>query len=170
MLKSRNSAFFKCRHKVIRPIIDSPAPGKRVKHFKDWEIKHIPAALSTSQKNVEERANAANAPATSASLAPHTLAMSCHGYDRPKPKMCRKQLNGHLSSQTTIANRLESTFPPHLCKKIKFVPDSRQPFENGRILNLAAGLEGIIGIMVDSHGDVSNYGNVTVSSYVPVKF
>ena len=37
-------------------------------------------------------------------------------------------------------NRLESTFPPHLCKKIKFVPDSRQPFENGRILNLAVGL------------------------------
>ena len=66
--------------------------------------------------------------------------MSCHGYDRPKPKKCRKQLNGHLSSQTTIANRLESTFPPHLCKKIKFVPDSRQPFENGRILNLAVGL------------------------------
>ena len=111
-----------------------------VKHFKDWEIKHIPAALSTSQRNIEERANAANAPATSASLAPHTLAMSCHGNDRPKPKKCRKQLNGHLSSQTTIANRLESTFPPHLCKKIKFVPDSRQPFENGRILNLAVGL------------------------------
>ena len=36
--------------------------------------------------------------------------------------------------------RLESTFPPHLCKKIKFVPDSRQPFENGRNFNLAVGL------------------------------
>ena len=127
--------------RFFEPCVDSPAPGKMVKHFKDWEIKHIPAALSTSQRNVEERANAANAPATSASLAPHTLAMSCHGYDRPKPKKCRKQLNGHLSSQTTIANRLESTFPPHLCKKIKFVPDSRQPFQNGRILNLAEGLK-----------------------------
>ena len=79
-------------------------------------------------------------PATSASLAPHTLAMSCYGYDSRKPKKCRKQLNGHLSFQTTITNRLESTFPPHLCKKIKFVPDSRQPFENGRIFNLAVGL------------------------------
>ena len=55
---------------------------------------------------------------------------------QPKPKKCRKQLNGHLSFQTTITNRLESTFPPHLCKKIKFVPDSRQPFENDRIFNL----------------------------------
>ena len=59
---------------------------------------------------------------------------------QPKPKKCRKQLNGHLSFQTTIMNRLKSTFPPHLCKKIKFVPDSRQPFENGRIFNLAVGL------------------------------
>ena len=81
-------------------------------------------------------------PATSASLAPHTLAMSCYGYDSRKPEKCRKQLNGHLSFQTTITNRLESTFPPHLCKKIKFVPDSRQPFENGRIFNLAVGLQG----------------------------
>ena len=60
--------------------------------------------------------------------------MSCYGYDS------RKQLNGHLSFQMAITNRLESTFPPHLCKKIKFVPDSRQPFENGRIFNLAVGL------------------------------
>ena len=66
--------------------------------------------------------------------------MSCYGYDSRKPKKCRKQLNGHLSFQTTITNRLESTFPLHLCKKIKFVPDSQQPFENGRIFNLAVGL------------------------------
>ena len=52
-----------------------------------------------------------------------------------------KTADGHLSFQTTITNRLESTFPPHLCKKIKFVLDSRQPFENGRIFNLAVGLE-----------------------------
>ena len=95
-------------------------------------------------RNVEERRapgmHNTTPPATSASLAPHTLAMSCYGYDSRKPKKCRKQLNGHLSFQTTITNRLESTFPPHLCKKIKFVPHSQQPFENGRIFNLAVGL------------------------------
>ena len=51
------------------------------------------------------RMHSTTPPATSASLAPHTLAMSCYGYDS------RKQLNGHLSFQTTITNRLESTFP-----------------------------------------------------------
>ena len=93
--------------------------------------------LTRVHRNVEERRapgmHNTTPPATSASLAPRTLAMSCYGYDSRKPKKCRKQLNGHLSFQTTITNRLESTFPPHLCKKIKFVPDSQQPFQNGRI-------------------------------------
>ena len=86
-------------------------------------------------------------PSTSASLAPHTLAMSCYGYDSRSRRSAEKQLNGHLSFQATITNRLESTFPPHLCKKIKFVPDSRQPFENDRIFNLAVGLS------TDQHAD-----------------
>ena len=130
---------------VIRPIVDSPAPGKRVKHGKQKHQNTFPPLYHWAlQRNVEERANAANAQYNS--TGDQRLAGATYfGNElpwlwQPKPKKCRKQLNGHLSSQTTIVNRLKSTFPPHLCKKIKFVPDSRQPFENGRILNLAVGL------------------------------
>ena len=102
------------------------------------------STVSALQRNIEERANAANAQYNSTGdqrLAGATyIGNELPWLWQPKPKKCRKQLNGHLLSQTTIVNRLESTFPPHLCKKIKFVPDSRQPFENGRILNLAVGL------------------------------
>ena len=129
--------------KFFPEVADSPAPEERGKHIKGWERKHIPGFYVSHQFRKGASKNAANA---QDSAVDQRLAGAIYiGNEllwlwQPKPKKCRKQLNGHLSFQTTITNRLESTFPPHLCKKIKFVPDSRQPFENDRIFNLAVGL------------------------------
>ena len=36
-------------------VVDSPAPGERVKHFKDWERKHIPDFYASHQFAKERR-------------------------------------------------------------------------------------------------------------------
>ena len=80
MLKSRNSAFFSAGTKLsgllasiagpvwlsfefFPEVVESPAPGKRAKHFQDWERsrKHIPGFYASHQLRKGTLKNAANA-------------------------------------------------------------------------------------------------------------